>query len=116
MLQVDELAPLHKAAPSGIPPGSDDAQPAPSEASAKRSTGRPKIVYSLGDIVALKRKIPGSGTDGQDWIRGSVVKIFGEGKSRRYEVKVLKPDQDNPGGNAYSLGPPKWFQSPKVLV
>jgi len=97
MLQVDELAPLHKAAPSGIPPGSDDAQPAPSEASAKRSTGRPKIVYSLGDIVALKRKIPGSGTDGQDWIRGSVVKIFGEGKSRRYEVL----DLDNPDRNTY---------------
>lgn len=74
---------------------------APSEAGAERSTGRPKIVYSLGDDVAFKRKIPGSKTDEQDWILGNVVKVIGEGKSRRYEVKDPEPDQDNPGGNIY---------------
>jgi len=64
----------------------------------------------------MVRKIPSSETDEPRSIRGSGVRVIGQGKSRRYEVKVLKPDQDNPGGNAYSLGPPKWFQSPKVLV
>jgi hypothetical protein len=81
--------------------GSDDAQPTPSEASVERSPGKLKTVYSLGDNVWLRRKIPGSETDEQDWIIGDVVKVIGEGKSRRYEVKDLNPDQDNPGGNTY---------------
>jgi hypothetical protein len=89
--------------PGRISLGSDDAQPAPLEASAERSTGEPEIVYSLGDdvILALKQKIPSSETDEPRLIRGSVVRVIGQGKSRRYEVKDLKLDQDNPGGNAY---------------
>jgi hypothetical protein len=74
-----------------VVPGSDDIQPAPSEASAERSTGTMTIVYSLGDNVAFKRKISGSETDEHEWIRGSVVKVIGEGKNRRYEVKDLNP-------------------------
>jgi hypothetical protein len=81
--------------------GSDDIQSAPSEASAERSTGEPEIVYSLGNMVALKRKIPDFETDEQVSIPSKVVKVIGEGKSRRYEVKDLNSGQDNPGGNIY---------------
>jgi len=77
---------------SSQPPTRPDT--APSESS-ERAT-KPKIVYAEGEEVAFKRKIPpGSekpGEPSQDWIQGKVVKVIGEGKSRRYEVQDIDPD------------------------
>ena len=67
----------------------------------ERSSGKPKIVYALGDDVAFKRKIQGPKAEDPDWILGQVVKVIGEGKSRRYEVKDPEPDENNPAGNTY---------------
>ena len=59
--------------------------------SGERAT-KPKIVYAKGEEVAFKRKIAGK-TEEQDWIWGKVVRVIGEGKSRRYEVEDLYPEE-----------------------
>lgn len=53
---------------------------------------RPKIVYSVKEEVAFKRKVPGGKPEDQDWIQGEVVRVIGDGKSRRYEVKDIDPE------------------------
>ncbi|KAI9054403.1 hypothetical protein LZ554_001565 [Drepanopeziza brunnea f. sp. 'monogermtubi'] len=53
---------------------------------------KPKIVYSLKEEVAFKRKVPGGKPEDQDWIQGEVVRVIGDGKSRRYEVKDIDPE------------------------
>jgi SAGA-associated factor 29 len=70
----------------------------PSEASERAS--KPKIVYAQGEEVAFKRKTPGK-PDEQDWIQGTVVRVIGEGKSRRYDVRDDYPDDSNAGNNVY---------------
>lgn len=82
--------------PRGIGEGKDTT---PSEASERAS--KPKIVYHQGQEVAFKRKIPNSKGEEQDWIQGRVVRVIGEGKSRRYEVKDPYPDENSGGTNVY---------------
>lgn len=79
------------------PRGAGDKDNTPSEASERAS--KPKIVYHQGQEVAFKRKIPGR-NDEQDWIQGKVVRVIGEGKSRRYDVKDPFPEE-NSGPNVY---------------
>ncbi|KAH7399742.1 SGF29 tudor-like domain-containing protein [Cadophora sp. MPI-SDFR-AT-0126] len=69
-----------------------------SEASERAS--KPKIMYSLKEEVAFKRKLPGGKPEDQDWIQGEVVRVIGEGKSRRYDVKDIDPDAVG-GSNIY---------------
>ncbi|KAK0111749.1 SAGA HAT/Core module component [Cadophora gregata] len=69
-----------------------------SEASERAS--KPKIMYSLKEEVAFKRKLPGGKPEDQDWIQGEVVRVIGEGKSRRYDVKDIDPDAVE-GNNIY---------------
>lgn len=80
---------------SSQPPRSNTDRPdgTPSEASERAS--KPKTVYAMGDEVAFKRKLPGGKPEEQDWIQGEVVRVIGEGKSRRYDVKDIDPDAAN---------------------
>jgi SAGA-associated factor 29 len=50
-------------------------------------------VYAKDEEVAFKRKVAGGKPDEQDWILGRVVRVIGEGKSRRYEVQDPFPDE-----------------------
>lgn len=71
----------------------------PSEAGER--AGKPKIVYTMGEEVAFKRKLPGGKPEEQDWIQGEVVRVIGDGKSRRYDVKDIDPDAANSPTNIY---------------
>jgi SAGA-associated factor 29 len=53
---------------------------------------RTKITFSLHAEVAFRPK-PGKPGEETDWIQGIVVKIIGEGKSRRYDVQDPFPDE-----------------------
>jgi SAGA-associated factor 29 len=81
------------------PRGLGDKDNTPSEASERAS--KPKVVYHQGQEVAFKRKVPNGKTEEQDWIQGRVVRVIGEGKSRRYEVKDPYPDENSGGPNVY---------------
>ncbi|KAE8449905.1 hypothetical protein EG329_007382 [Mollisiaceae sp. DMI_Dod_QoI] len=72
-----------------LPPSRADGTP--SEASERVS--KPKIVYAQNEEVAFKRKTPGKPEE-QDWIQGRVVRVIGEGKSRRYDVEDPFPDNN----------------------
>jgi SAGA-associated factor 29 len=50
-----------------------------------------KVVFSKGDAVAFKPKVV-SGEQTSDWILGEVALVLGEGKSRRYKVLDVEPD------------------------
>jgi SAGA-associated factor 29 len=50
-----------------------------------------KVVFSKGDAVAFKPKAA-SGEQTSDWILGEVAQVLGEGKSRRYKVLDVEPD------------------------
>lgn len=50
-----------------------------------------KITFRENAEVAFRLKQ--SGTDEPEWIQGVVVKVIGEGKSRRYDVQDPEPDE-----------------------
>lgn len=64
------------------------------------STGRTKITFALNAEVAFKPK-PQTPTQEPDWIQGVVVKVIGEGKSRRYDVKDPFPDHPTTGESVW---------------
>lgn len=64
------------------------------------STGRTKITFALNAEVAFKPKAVIPGVE-PDWIQGLVVKVIGEGKSRRYDVKDPFPDQPITGDSIW---------------
>lgn len=52
-----------------------------------------KITFQVAQEVAVKPKPnPAKPNEHTDWILGTVVKVTGEGKSRRYEVQDTYPD------------------------
>lgn len=51
-----------------------------------------KITFAVGAEVAFKPK-PSSPNTESEWIQGVVVKVIGEGKSRRYDVQDPEPDE-----------------------
>ncbi|RKF80737.1 putative saga complex component [Golovinomyces cichoracearum] len=72
------------------PKVTDDVKTTASEYNERLS--RTKIVYTVGDKVAFRRKQQIKHSDGKfteeiEWIQGKVNKVIGEGKSRRYEVR-----------------------------
>ena len=85
--------------PSSQPPRDKEKDTSePSESS--NNPGRTKITFALGAEVAFKPKIPGQ-TEEHDWIQGIVVKVIGEGKSRRYDVQDPFPDDPSKPGVVY---------------
>ena len=72
--------------------------PARGEADEKESVnpGRTKITFAMGQEVAFRPKISGA-TEEHDWIQGVVVKVIGEGKSRRYDVRDPFPEGGGDG-------------------
>ncbi|THV49445.1 hypothetical protein BGAL_0194g00040 [Botrytis galanthina] len=58
------------------------------------TSGTKKIEFSKGQEVAFKPR-PGSPFTEMDWIQGKVAKVIGDGKSRRYRVEDVAPDEGN---------------------
>ncbi|PHH85177.1 hypothetical protein CDD83_792 [Cordyceps sp. RAO-2017] len=58
------------------------------------SNNRSRVVFSKGDAVAFKPKAA-SGEASSDWILGEVAQVLGEGKSRRYKVLDIEPDDQS---------------------
>jgi SAGA-associated factor 29 len=54
------------------------------------AASRSKILFAKGDEVAFKPKSTSGETT--DWILGEVAAVLGEGKSRRYKVLDVEPD------------------------
>ncbi|KAJ4863354.1 SGF29 tudor-like domain-containing protein [Trichoderma breve] len=69
------------------PPGS-------TSGAAGSSTNKSKILFSKGDEVAFKPKAV-NGEQTSDWILGEVAQVLGEGKSRRYKVIDIEPDDQS---------------------
>lgn len=72
-----------------------------------------KITFALGAEVAFKPKIPGQ-TEEHDWIQGIVVKVIGEGKSRRYDVQDPFPDDAARPGETYRSSASSMVKIPPV--
>ncbi|PHH62131.1 hypothetical protein CDD81_7562 [Ophiocordyceps australis] len=72
----------------GSGPGS-----AVSTSGAAGNGGNRRVVFSKGDTVAFKPKNSG-GEATSDWILGEVAAVLGEGKSRRYKVLDVEPDEE----------------------
>ncbi|KAG6026925.1 hypothetical protein E4U41_001114 [Claviceps citrina] len=62
-------------------------------AAAAANSNKSKVVFSKGDSVAFKPKAGGEGVS--DWILGEVLQVLGEGKSRRYKVLDIEPDDQS---------------------
>lgn len=78
-----------------------DKDPAQDKSDApEQISGRIKITFSIGQEVAFKPKLMKPGEE-KDWILGEVIKIIGEGKSRRYDVQDPYPDQPGEQGDKY---------------
>ncbi|KAL5604884.1 hypothetical protein BROUX41_001785 [Berkeleyomyces rouxiae] len=121
-----------------IPPAEDDRTPGPSD----KGSGTPSAhggsgsglrakphVFAKGDAVAFKPKTA-PGESPSDWILGEVKVVLGEGKSRRYKVLDVEPDDQSPQkeyrSSASSMIPitteagvkslPEWESGKKVLA
>lgn len=70
----------------------EDVETASVGSSAAIEPSKKKITFKEKDNVAFRPK-GGSGSDEQpDWIQGVVIKVIGDGKSRRYDVQDPEPD------------------------
>jgi SAGA-associated factor 29 len=77
----------------GSASGSAATATAAAAAAAAASSNKSKVVFSKGDAVAFKPKAGGEGVS--DWILGEVAQVLGEGKSRRYKVLDIEPDDQS---------------------
>ncbi|KAF4468296.1 SAGA-associated factor 29 [Fusarium albosuccineum] len=79
-----------------MPPKADSVEPQGSVGSGvgSGSSSKLKVVFSKGDAVAFKPK-PVNGDQISDWILGEVAQVMGEGKSRRYKVLDIEPDDQS---------------------
>ncbi|KAH8808001.1 SGF29 tudor-like domain-containing protein [Xylogone sp. PMI_703] len=78
---------------SSLPPKDKDGSVKPEQSDhSEAPIGKTKVTFALGADVAFKPKIQGQ-TEEHDWIQGIVVKVIGEGKSRRYDVQDPYPDE-----------------------
>ena len=75
---------------SAEPSGAGASTPVPSGTSAARS----KVVFTKGESVAFKPKAS-TGDGASDWILGEVAQVVGEGKSRRYKVLDIEPEDQS---------------------
>jgi SAGA-associated factor 29 len=88
--QVRKIGPSRT---SSQPPRNSSDIPDIAVSEANERVSKPKIVYAKDEEVAFKRKVAGGKPDEQDWILGRVMRVIGEGKSRRYEVQDPFPDE-----------------------
>lgn len=83
-----------------MPPKADSAEPqgpggsGGSNSNNNNNNSRSRVVFSKGDAVAFKPKAV-SGEPSSDWILGEVAQVLGEGKSRRYRVLDIEPDDQS---------------------
>ncbi|UPK95142.1 hypothetical protein LCI18_006077 [Fusarium solani-melongenae] len=79
-----------------MPPKADSVEPQGSVGSGvgSGSNSKFKVVFSKGDAVAFKPKAV-NGDQTSDWILGEVAQVMGEGKSRRYKVLDIEPDDQS---------------------
>ncbi|ETR98244.1 hypothetical protein M419DRAFT_38749 [Trichoderma reesei RUT C-30] len=80
-----------------IPPKADSVEPPGStsgSAAASAAINRSRVLFSKGDEVAFKPKAV-NGEQTSDWILGEVAAVLGEGKSRRYKVIDIEPDDQS---------------------
>jgi len=77
---------------AGGPAVSASAAAAAAAAAAANALSRTKVVFNKGQEVAFKPKLNGEATS--DWILGEVAQVLGEGKSRRYKVLDVDPDEN----------------------
>ena len=79
-----------------IPPKADSVEPQARDAGTPggSSLNKTKVVFAKGDAVAFKPKAA-NGDQTQDWILGEVAQVMGEGKSRRYKVLDVEPDDQS---------------------
>ena len=78
-----------------VPPKSESVEPqgpAPRDAGSA-TANKSKVVFSKGDAVAFKPKAGAEGAP--DWILGEVAQVLGEGKSRRYKVLDIEPEDQS---------------------
>ncbi|KAF5019553.1 hypothetical protein F66182_8446 [Fusarium sp. NRRL 66182] len=78
-----------------MPPKADSVEPQGSVGSGVGSgNNKSKVVFSKGDAVAFKPKAL-SNDSLSDWILGEVAQVMGEGKSRRYKVLDIEPEDQS---------------------
>ncbi|ENH70755.1 hypothetical protein FOC1_g10005055 [Fusarium oxysporum f. sp. cubense race 1] len=78
-----------------MPPKADSVEPQGSVGSGVGSgNNKSKVVFSKGDAVAFKPKALNGDTT-SDWILGEVAQVMGEGKSRRYKVLDIEPEDQS---------------------
>ncbi|KAF4957981.1 hypothetical protein FGADI_2810 [Fusarium gaditjirri] len=78
-----------------MPPKADSVEPQGSVGSGVGSgNNKSKVVFSKGDAVAFKPKAL-NGDIISDWILGEVAQVMGEGKSRRYKVLDIEPEDQS---------------------
>ncbi|KAM4057443.1 SGF29 tudor-like domain-containing protein [Hirsutella rhossiliensis] len=77
-----------------MPPKADSVEPQGPGGSGGNNNNRSRVVFSKGDAVAFKPKAA-SGESSSDWILGEVAQVLGEGKSRRYRVLDIEPDDQS---------------------
>lgn len=91
-----------------IPPQSDSAETGSAERSGSVTAGnggsaaaaaaaaqaKSKVVFAKGDEVAFRPKQV-TGGEQPDWILGEVAAVIGDGKTRRYKVMDVEPDESS---------------------
>ncbi|CAI4212199.1 unnamed protein product [Parascedosporium putredinis] len=64
-------------------------------AAAAAAQAKSKVVFAKGDEVAFRPKQV-TGGEQPDWILGEVAAVIGDGKTRRYKVMDVEPDEPSP--------------------
>ncbi|PKS05816.1 hypothetical protein jhhlp_007645 [Lomentospora prolificans] len=82
------------AAGSGSVGGSGGTSAAAAAAAAAAAQAKTKVVFAKGDEVAFRPK-QGNGGEHPDWILGEVAAVIGDGKTRRYKVMDVEPDESS---------------------
>lgn len=82
-----------------MPPKADSVEPqgpggGASALASAAANARSKVLFSKGDPVAFKPR-PINGDQTTDWILGEVAQVLGEGKSRRYKVLDIEPEDQS---------------------
>lgn len=92
-LMTDALVPAAATEyePASSIPGTPKSAEASVPGSGPETNAKGKVTFAMGAEVAFRPKLPG--VEAPEWIQGVVVKILGEGKSRRYDVQDAEPDE-----------------------
>jgi len=106
---------IRKAAPgrtSSQPPRDREAMKDGKEEKEPSHASRTKVTFNVSEEVAFKPKIAGQTED--HWIQGIVMKVIGEGKSRRYDVQDPEPDDSTKPGEIYRSSASSMIPIPPV--